>query len=93
MTKLVSACYQKASLPEEKQRALFAQIEPSTTQPLVKVAGELFRNMVVFERATRAPALVIIKERIWALMDTAERADLFSTLVAEFLAKPEGTYS
>jgi hypothetical protein len=89
----VTVCYQKAGLSEEKQRELFAKIEPETKQPLVKVAGELFRNLVVFERATRAPALAIIKDRIWALMDTTERVDLFSALVAEFLSRPEGTYS
>jgi len=86
-------CYSKAGLSEERQRDLFARIEPQAQQPLVKVAGELFRNLVVFEKATRAPALAIIKDRIWALMDAAERADLFSALVAEFLSKPEGTYS
>jgi hypothetical protein len=93
LTKLVTACYQKADLPGERQRALFARIEPQSKQPLVKVAGELFRNLVAFERATRVPALAIIKDRIWALMDGGERANLFSALVAEFLSKPEATYS
>jgi hypothetical protein len=59
----------------------------------VKVATELFRRMVAFERATRAPVLAVIKERIWALMDSRERTCLFSALVGEFLSRPESKFS
>lgn len=93
LTKLITVCYQKADLTADKLRALFAGMEPESEQPLVKVAGELFRNFVAFERATRAHVLTVIKDRIWELMDAGERSDLFSALVREFLSQPESTYS
>jgi len=93
LTKLITVCYQKADLPPEKLRALFAEIEPQNEQPLVSVAGELFQNFVAFERATRANVLAVIKDRIWVLMDAKERSELFSDLVRKFLSKPESTFS
>jgi len=80
-------------LPAEKLRALFAGVEPTSERPLVKAAGELFRNFVAFEKATRAHVLAVIKDRIWALMDATERTELFSSLVREFLSRPESTFS
>jgi hypothetical protein len=93
LTRLITACHRRADLPEEELRALLASVEPLSEQPLVTVAAELFRNFVVYERATRAHVLAVIKDRIWQLMDAKERSGLFAALVREFLSRPEQTFS
>lgn len=93
LTKLISVSYQKANLPAGRLRELLCQMEKTEEKPLVKVATELFRNFVAYEPATRAHVLYVIKEHIWSLMDARERSALFSTLVREFLSKPERTFS
>lgn len=73
LTKLINAAYERASLATERTRELLTGLEPNEGQPLVKVAQELFRNFVAFERGTtRSHVLGVIKDRIWPLMDVKE---------------------
>jgi len=82
LTKLISVAYGRANLSKEGFRELLAICEPSEAQPLVRVPQELFRTFVAFERGTtRSHVLNLIKERIWPLMDSSERAAFFSDVV------------
>jgi hypothetical protein len=60
----------------------------------VKIAQELFKNFVAYERgAIRSYVLQLIKDRIWPLMESKERSILFSSIVKEFLSGPENGFS
>jgi hypothetical protein len=94
LTKLISVAYERVTLPAEGLRELLTGLEPDEKQPLVKVAQQLFRTFVAFERgATRSHVLAVIKDRIWSLMDATEKAELFSSVVWQFLSKPEHGFS
>lgn len=94
LAKLISVAHERASLSKESVREMFSSAEPQQEQPLVKVALELFRNFVAFERgATRSHVLSIIKDHIWPLLDTKERSELFSNVVRQFLSRPESGFS
>lgn len=61
---------------------------------MVKVAQELFRTFVAFERgSTRSHVLGLIKDRIWSLMDAKEQSELFSSIFRQFLSGPERGFS
>lgn len=93
LTRLISSAYSKASLKQERQRALIEALEPGQTQPLVAVARELFRSLVAYEQVTRSLMLEVIKDRIWSIMEPAERTSFFAALVQEYLSKPETSFS
>lgn len=94
LTKLIGVAYGRANLSKEGLRELLTLCEPGEEQPLVKVPRELFRNFVAFERGTtRSHVLNLIKERVWPLMDSSERAAFFSSVVKEFLSEPENGFS
>ena len=94
LAKLINIAYERANLSKEGLRELLVCTEPNEDQPVVKVAQELFRHFVAFERgATRSYVLGVIKDRIWPLMDAKERSEFFSSVVRQFLSGPEIGFS
>ena len=94
LAKLINIAYERANLGRGSLRELLVCTEPNEDQPAVKVAQELFRHFVAFERGTtRSYVLGVIKDRIWPLMDAKERSELFSSVVRQFLSAPESGFS
>lgn len=94
LSKLINLAHERVGLSKAGLRELFTRLEAGESKPLVKVALELFRNFVAFERGnTRQQVLGVIKERIWPLMDSEEKSELFSKIVKEFLSGPRSGFS
>lgn len=93
LARLISVAYTKASFKQDKQRQLLEALEPANSQPLVAVARELFRSLVAYEQVTRSLLLAVIKDRIWSIMEPAEKTSFFGALVQEYLSKPERSFS
>ena len=86
--------HEKIQLSKVNLRELFTRLESKESKPLVTVALELFRNYVAFERGnSKQHVLGVIKDRIWPLMDSDERSELFSKIVKEFLSGPQNGFS
>lgn len=61
---------------------MISSSEPDESSPIVKVAKELFRNFVAYERGvSRTTVLNLIKDRIWPLMNAKEQSELFSGII------------
>lgn len=94
LAQLITIAHEKVDLPRESLRNMLALAEPDEDRPLVKIAHELFRNFVAYERGTtRSAVLGVVKDRIWTLMDQEEQSELFSRILREFLAGPRSGFS
>jgi hypothetical protein len=94
LAQLITIAHEKVDLPKESLREMLALAEPGEDRPLVKIAHELFRNFVAYERGTtRSSVLGVVKDHIWTLMEQEERSELFSKILREFLAGPQNGFS
>ena len=94
LAKLINVAHERLILSKSNHRELLASVEPQEVRPVVKVAQQLFKNFVAYEKGvTRSHVLNVIKDRIWPLMDAEERSDLFSSVVKQFLSGPETGFS